>query len=365
MSIKFIHIADLHLDSKMETHLSSEKAAQRRQEILETFSRLVEFAQEEGVTAILIAGDLFDKNHIRKSAKQWVWDEIEGHPQIDFLYLRGNHDQSDFLDGKKLPENLVLFSDEEWTRKTYGNICIYGRELSEKNARTIATNLVPNRINTNIVMLHGQESEYPAGQGISRAEIINLGELRDKYIDYLALGHIHSYSCKRLDDRGIYCYPGALEGRGFDECGEKGFVLLEIDEGKVEAEFIAFASRRFWEISVQVEAEDTATDIIVKVGEAASAVPEKDFCRVILSGWRRMESELDLHRIQRGFKERFFYFDVRDKTRISIDYASFINDHSLKGAFVRLLRDEEIPEVEKEKIVEIGMKAMMGEEIED
>ena len=51
-----------------------------------------------------------------------------------------------------------------------------------------------------------------------------------KNIDYLALGHIHKYKQAELDQRGVYCYSGCLEGRGFDECGEKGFVLLDIDE---------------------------------------------------------------------------------------------------------------------------------------
>ncbi len=360
--MKFIHTADLHLDSKMETHLSPEKAGQRRREILDTFSRLVEFAEQEDVRAILISGDLFDKTHIRKVAKRRVWDEIIAHPDIDFLYLRGNHDQSDFLDGEVLPDNLVLFSEEEWKKKTYGNICIYGRELTEANAKTITTNLVPNRINTNLVMLHGQESEY---EGEDRTEIVNLAQLRDKYIDYLALGHIHRYKCQRLDDRGVYCYPGALEGRGFDECGEKGFVLLEIEEGKVQHRFIPFASRRIWVVPVETDVQDTTTDIIVKVGEAVAGTPEKDLCRVELQGWRQMESEIDTRRIERSFSQRFFYFEVRDKTRIQIDYENFVNDHSLKGAFIRLLRDEEMPEEEREKIIEIGMKAIMGEEIEE
>ena len=57
---------------------------------------------------------------------------------------------------------------------------------------------------------------------------------KDLNIDYLALGHIHSYKCHKLDKRGVYCYSGCLEGRGFDECGDKGFVLLETEEDRLE-----------------------------------------------------------------------------------------------------------------------------------
>ena len=93
-----------------------------------------------------------------------------------------------------------------------------------------------NSNNFNIVVLHGQEANYSDKK--DKAEIINLKELKNKNIDYLALGHIHKYKLEKLDNRGIYCYSGCLEGRGFDECGDKGFVLLEIEENKINTKFI-------------------------------------------------------------------------------------------------------------------------------
>ena len=59
--MKIIHCADLHLDSKMETHLSKEKARERKNEILITFQNMVEYAAKNKVKIIIIAGDMFDK----------------------------------------------------------------------------------------------------------------------------------------------------------------------------------------------------------------------------------------------------------------------------------------------------------------
>ena len=95
-----------------------------------------------------------------------------------------------------------------------------------------------NREDFNIVMLHGQDSVRPG------EELIALPLLRNKSIRYLALGHIHSYKCEKLDLDGRYCYCGCLEGRGFDECGEKGFVLLDINGDRLSSEFIPFAYRK-------------------------------------------------------------------------------------------------------------------------
>ncbi|MBQ7677219.1 MAG: DNA repair exonuclease, partial [Lachnospiraceae bacterium] len=252
--MKIIHTADLHIDSKMETNLDRTQAGQRRSELLDTFERMVAFADENGVRVILIAGDLFDKPHIRKNAKRRVLEQITGHPGIDFVYLRGNHDNSDFLsdlDPSEIPSNLKLFSDDKWTSYVYGSVVITGREITDENCKMLPVNLILDQADFNIVTLHGQETNYV---GKDRTQIIHIPEFKNKNIDYLALGHIHSYKCDRLDDRGEYCYAGCPEGRGFDECGQKGFVLLNIDEENKELyhEFIPFAKRILHEITVEV-----------------------------------------------------------------------------------------------------------------
>ena len=58
--MRIIHCADLHLDSRLQTHLNREKAKMRRDELLRNFERLAEYASGNGVEVILISGDLFD-----------------------------------------------------------------------------------------------------------------------------------------------------------------------------------------------------------------------------------------------------------------------------------------------------------------
>ena len=99
--MKIVHCADLHLDSKMTANLTKEQARERKKEILRTFTRMVEYAAKNGVRAILIAGDLFDTRNISAMARNTVRDMICTHPEIDFLYLRGNHDSDNFLSNIK------------------------------------------------------------------------------------------------------------------------------------------------------------------------------------------------------------------------------------------------------------------------
>ena len=124
-------------------------------------------------------------------------------------------------------------------------ITINGVKLTADNSNVIYNSLVLDSNNYNIVTLHGQEA---MSSSKDKTEVISLKELKNKAIDYLALGHIHSYKMEQLDSRGVYCYPGCLEGRGFDECGEHGFVLLDIKDNKlVGNEFISVSYRNLYE----------------------------------------------------------------------------------------------------------------------
>lgn len=71
--MKLIHCADLHLDSSMTTHLTKEKAKERKAELLASFNRMMEYADRENVSAVLIAGDLFDRKIFRqRHAMQFI-----------------------------------------------------------------------------------------------------------------------------------------------------------------------------------------------------------------------------------------------------------------------------------------------------
>lgn len=70
--MKIIHCADLHLDSKMTSNLSKEQAKERKMEILRTYSRMIEYAKNNDVKAIIIAGDLFDTRNVSATARNLV-----------------------------------------------------------------------------------------------------------------------------------------------------------------------------------------------------------------------------------------------------------------------------------------------------
>lgn len=360
--MRLIHTADLHLESKMESNLSKEQATRRRGELISAFEQIINYAGTNDVRLVLISGDMFDKSNIRKSAMRTVIDLIKANPDMDFLYLRGNHDCEAFDAelNSSYPPNFYTFDSEKWTRYEYDDIVITGREINDDNQNNIYGDLVLDVAKFNIVMLHGQESVVKPGD---RTHIINIKALRNKYIDYLALGHIHSYKLEKLDERGMYCYPGCPEPRGFDECGTKGFVVLDIDDKTLKTEFVSLQKRTFHEVELSVDPGMDMPRVYSAVEDILNEIPAKDLVKLVITGFTELDRDIDTERICDKFADRVFFFKVYDRTRAKIDYESFAFDRTLKGTFVRTVQGLEIPEGDKSDIIETGIKAIMGEDL--
>ena len=150
--MRLIHCADLHLGSTLST-LPKELIEERKTELRNSFLRMVEYARNSDIPVILLCGDVFDREKPFKKDSDFFYNVIESMPEIDFLYLRGNHD----IDGeqRELP-NLKTFS-EEWTTYTYGDVTVSGIELSPGNLSSYNSTLSLDEKKKNIVMLHGQE----------------------------------------------------------------------------------------------------------------------------------------------------------------------------------------------------------------
>ena len=355
--MKLIHCSDIHLDSRMESNLTREQARERSAELCATFGRLIRYAKENQVAAVLIAGDLFDCGRASARTADFVLDQIRRAPEVTVYYLRGNHDEGALLQNRELPENLRTFSDR-WTTWDQADISITGREPEgESWGRMYAElELDPNR--TNIVMLHGMESSQP-GQ-----ELVALPLLRGKHIDYLALGHIHSHKVEKLDADGIWAYCGCLEGRGFDECGEKGFVLLDVEGKRIKTEFVPFASRQMVEIPVDITGLTTVTQLHNGLETASKDIDSKSLVKFTLTGTFTPETQKDLPFLKKLLEPGFYAVRIKDESRLSMDPESYIHDMSLKGEFIRLVMASDRSPEEKETIICLGLRALAGEEVE-
>ncbi len=359
--MKLLHCADIHLDSVMESNLSSEQAKERKRELLLGFADMVRYGAEQDVRAVLISGDLFDGASCAKRTRAYVLDLMKQYPHIDFFYLSGNHDEGEvgFTDSKTpLPDNLHTFTGE-WQEYRIDNVSIFGC-IDPADQQTYQA-LSPDPARINIAMLHGQvyesDNRYDTG--------VNLRALQNKHLDYLALGHIHTYRAEQLDARGVWCYAGCPEGRGFDECGTKGFVMMDVDdEGKITTQFVSLARRKCHAFSVDVSACDSLLGLEQAVLFACAAASSQDMVKVELVGAVAPETCHDAKYAASVLSDHFYFAKVYDKTKLSIRAEDYQHDISLKGEFVRLVLASKLDEEVKMQVIEKGIRALGGEEVD-
>ena len=351
--MQIIHTADLHLDSRLETNLDPVKAKERKRELLLSFDNLINYAKNNNVEAILISGDLFDRPKISAKTREYILGIIEEAPMIQFLLIYGNHDFNMFQEHPMgLPSNLHIFKDK-WETISFKNVDITG--ISGENiSPALYDNLCLNRSKKNIVMLHGD---------ITNLNSIPLSMLKERNIDYLALGHLHKYQKGKLDDRGIWVYPGCLEGRGFDEEGPKGFVLLDITDSSIESKFIPFSKRILHDIKVDITNCDSWVEIRRNVTLKLTNIPQSDMVRVRLVGEYDLSLIKQNELLEQSLNQQYYFARVSDESRLRINAKEYENDISLKGEFIRNVLASKLSEDDKNRIIEYGIKALMKEEI--
>ena len=348
--MKIIHCADIHLGSRMNK-LPKDMAEERARELRASFERLISYAKRERIYTILLAGDIFDSDRPFKKDKEFFYSAIRRNSDITFFYLRGNHDGNESY--TETIENLKTFG-HEWTSYTIGwNIVLSGIEIDKTNCLSMYSTLKLDPGNHNIVMLHGQ-----AGDSFGDGKV-SLSRLKNKNIDYLALGHIHTQGEARIDERGISVYSGCLEGRGFDETGEKGFMVYDTDTKDVA--FVPFAYRTIEERSIDISDVHDGYAASQKIKKEIE-IDRKNLLKLNLVGEIDFVDENLAEDVKKYISDMCYFVTVKDNTRLKIDYSSFKDSLSLKGEFVRLVMGENLDDSDRQKILDMGIRALSGQE---
>lgn len=243
--VKFIHAADLHLDSPfkgMEMNVAQSVWERMKQSTFESFERIVDKAIQERVDFVLLAGDLYDAETRSLRAQVFVREQMKRLSQYDIpvFIIHGNHDH---LGGSwaaiEFPENVHVFTEPYVEEKSFyknGELLasIYGFSYLQQAVTDNMTAQYTKMSDApfHIGMLHGSvegDAEH------NRYAPFQIRELKEKQFDYWALGHIHKREI--LSEEPYIIYPGNIQGRHRKETGEKGAYLIELTKQGTHCSF--------------------------------------------------------------------------------------------------------------------------------
>lgn len=332
--LNIIHGADFHLDSPF-SGLSPERAAQRRGEQRDLLTRLAQLAREKQADLVLLSGDLMDGETVYRETAQALSQALGGIPCPVFL-APGNHDcysPSSVYATLDWPDNVHIFTSPavEGVDLPQLNCTVYGRAFCSPHETDspLAGFQAAEDGRLTLACLHGDTAPGSGYGPISQEEIAASG------LDYLALGHVHQYSGLQRAGRTVWAYPGCPEGRGFDELGDKGVLVVTVDDGgAVSAEFVPLARRRYEILTVDVTGAESPA---AALAAALPADAGEDCCRIVLTG-ERGEEPPELAALAALAEPRFYSVTLRDQTRERRALWARSGEDSLTGLFLRTLR---------------------------
>ena len=237
ISFRFLHAADIHLDSPLKGLACQEgNAAERiRTATREAFDNLVGQAIEEEVSFVIIAGDLYDGDW-RDYHTGFFFAQQMGRladAGIPVFVLYGNHDaKSQITCQLRLPQNVKAFSAlrSETFELTELGVALHGQSFRQ---RDVTDNLVPAYPapvagKFNIGVLH---TALGGMGGHANYAPCTLDDLVTKGYKYWALGHVHQSRVVHV--RPHVVFPGNLQGRHIHEIGPKGAYVVSVEDGEI------------------------------------------------------------------------------------------------------------------------------------
>jgi DNA repair protein SbcD/Mre11 len=278
---KFIHAADIHLDSPMRKLDFYEGAPVEkfRQATRRAFENLIQLAISENVAFVLIAGDLYDGDWKDYNTGLYFVSQMTRlrDAGIPVFIVTGNHDAASTITKTlSFPDNVKIFPSEKPAtfQVDHAGVAIHGQSFASPAVRKDLASSYPLPLNGfyNIGLLHtcltGREGHEPYAP-------CSPEDLKNKGYDYWALGHVHKHEVIQKDPHIVF--SGNLQGRNPRETGPKGCVLITAGQShETQIEFIPMDVVR-WNISeIDATGAESGYDVLDRIRKTLENLLEEN-----------------------------------------------------------------------------------------
>ncbi|MBR2048248.1 MAG: metallophosphoesterase [Oscillospiraceae bacterium] len=327
--IKILHSADWHMDATLRAFTPEQRIALRR-EMLALPGKIADICIREDCDLVLLSGDLFDGFSYTPESVSAVRNALL-RMEVPVFIAPGNHDYcrggSPWMQ-EDWPVNVFIFDKPQITSYRLPELScrVYGAGFDSIDCPGLLNGFQADAEERYAVMvLHGDptaaDSPYCP---------VTAAQVRDSGLDYLALGHIHAAG--RFGAGGGLCaWPGCPMGKGYDETGIKGVLVVELERDRETVlQFVPVDGTRFYDWNTEA-----GENPVRALERALPAEGSEDFYRIHLTG----ESQgIDLEALRKHFS-RFPNLTLLDETVPVTPLWERAGEDSLEGVCFRLLQD--------------------------
>lgn len=338
--MKFLHTADLHLDSPF-CALVAESAEGRRERQRSVLKKIFKLAADEKCDMLLIAGDLFDGSFVSDSTARCFFKLTE-EIGIPVVVSAGNHDPftpSSIYARKDIPSNLYAFSSNELQVFSFPELDteILGYSFtSAVISESPLSNSEPiERDHKNRLLLaHGD-----FGAPISRYSPITESDIDKFGVDYAALGHIHQRSEQVTDGGAPVVYCGFAEGRSFDEEGEGGAYIVELSDGKADYKWHKLSDIIYVSETLDISGAKDGDGVVDLIKRAVTSEQYKNraHVRLTLVGAIDPDELYSIDSLSESLKGELLSLDIRNETIPALSASYLEQDPTIRGELYRSL----------------------------
>lgn len=359
-SFRFLHAADIHVDSPLRGLSGQEgSAAERvRTATREALDQLVEFAIEEEVDFLVIAGDLYDGDWRDYNTGLFFVRQMGRlrSVHIPVYLIHGNHDAASQITKQlELPENVHVFGSRnpETFRLGELDVALHGQSFHQREVRDNLVLGYPDPVYGafNIGVLHtalGGMDDHGNYAPCSRDDLVNKG------YDYWALGHVHR--AQVLHKRPHIVFSGNLQGRHVRETGAKGVYLVTVEDSEIiELEFVPCDVVRWTRLSVSLRDAKSIGEVTDCVRSALQSAVDCEAsgrllaCRIVFEGSTDAYGQLvgsedellaEVRACALGLGDEVAWIEkIVNATRSVVDPLTLVQREDATGELLRMLRD--------------------------
>lgn len=367
--IRFLHAADLHLGGLPPLLSARDAAACRERQFMAVKSLFLEGVRR-GAQFLLLAGDVFDAPNVPREASARFF-ALLGELSVPVIIAPGNHDfwtENGVYRREVLPANVHVFDALRMACFDFPSlgVAVYGYAFVSERCATPDLGAAAELLSDRVSLLVGHAD---LTSPLSAYAPISAGQLERAGFAYAALGHIHNAPSPRRYGSTLAAYSGFAVGRGFDELGAGGALLVEIEGSHVEVERLVSEADRFEVVTVDCTGAQKSEEVAERVRKTLSEreILPHTMLRVRLTGEVGL-SCVPSERTLVGVCENVACLEMRDETLPVLDSGYLEKDPTLRGAFYRAMLPRLTSDDASERAVaaqafRMGLAALAGREV--